>query len=527
VSLPASASHNGHARPGPWWANALISSLAGLFVALLVTAATVAGRDLPMFRALERVGSDIGMAYFWTFRLDEGGLSPNYVFVDVDADTCAAFQPARPKDCARDRPVSAALVVDFVRAMRASGAAVVIVDIAPFAEAADREALRDAAAGPDGPWIIAPAYGRPGPDRAHLTLTGDAARDPTRGLAAGRLRLASFVTATDPESRDGVIRQYAVFTPLDRGAGPQPVPSAPYLAAAYLNPKRAAAADCTYYRVGCAKPPSTPGQGLLPSSDKALMRPVFFTLPSLALLDPTPLPPGSEKDRLSRNRQVFLEMGYRRLSAKSLLDPRDTTPTFRTDRAAFAGHLVVLGSSLPSALDLHLTPLGQMTGSEVILNATRAFAAAQQAPASRPEGGFWPRFQDKAGGALKGSLAMTVVWLAIFFLWSHARAAGRAARFGAGVASVVVFAVGLSLVALSELSDAADNLSRSLATGKQVDVLTPVIALGLEGYVEAIKVLGQSAEQAVSRTLAATLAVTTAIGAFVRRRIMERNNAPP
>jgi hypothetical protein len=437
---------------------------------------------VPPFSALERAGGDLGARMLWVGGFDEN-LSPGYIFVDVDEEACVAHPPPDPGDCRTGKPISAALIARFVRDIRSQGAQIVIVDVSPFEREDDRALLREALVAPDGPWIIFPQDGRPiGPSGA---MRWDPATDLVPQGAAGRLRLASFVALTDADAGDALVRRYASSTPFFTDGGARRiVPSAPALAAMLLEPADAQQADCMYYR-HCSGIPPTAREG--PPAE------IVYSLPSLAMLDAD----APELDDAARSRAIriethFASLGYSRLIASKLLKAGNGQFAFNGQAT---GKVVVFGSSMPSAMDMHATPLGPMTGSEVVINAVRAFSRRQAPPATfeaqAPPG--WAReFVVKAGAAVRGGLAMLPFWFGIHWVLRPPRRRGRRSRTSvvirhAGAAAIFVLGLGVSL--LVALSDAAEELRHSMALGRTVDVLTPVLLLGLEGYVEALKAL--------------------------------------
>jgi hypothetical protein len=484
-----------HARS--WWSKALLTSAAGVVVSVIVAAITVAGLrlDLGPVIALERAGADAGMRLRATFHLDRAQ-APDYVFVDVDETACAAFRRERTDAerlgaCRTGTPMSIELVADFVGAVSRSGASVAIIDLATLQSDADLERLGIALASGSGPPVIVPFPGRAGREGDELIHEAPATWTRTLPSLGARLRLAPFETMTDPAAGDGVIRGYPAFLGVKRGEVVTSEPSAPYLASRLV---RARSADPS---------PAT-------SSDAAADRdafagrlwPIVFTLPSLSLQSPS----HNEADRLRQERDInrWTASHYRRLLASELV----VEGRGRFSASAFPeGAVVVLGSSLPSGLDQHLTPLGLMTGSELILNATRAFAAVPSPEALRPRADLWTDLELKLGSALRGGLLMTGIWLAIFLVWDRVRRRGRALRLAGRAAAGFLFICGLLAVGLLELRDASAELQRSLAAGRHVDILTPIVALGLEGYAEGIRLLTHAIERGLLTLVGSAVAM--------------------
>jgi hypothetical protein len=123
-------------------------------------------------------------------------------------------------------------------------------------------------------------------------------------------------------------------------------------------------------------------------------------------------------------------------------------------------------------------------------------------------------FAAKASGAAKGSAAMLAVWMAIFWVWSQVKARSAAWRALGRVLVTAAFVLGLGALATLEFLDASDNLRDSLGVGRSVDVLTPILMLGLDGYVEGLKVATGAIEHGL---LAGFTAIATATAAACRR----------
>lgn len=471
-----------HGKSLAWWGRALLSSAAGLIVSLFVSLLVVAGirADMSPFIALDRMGGDLGARLLWVGRIDED-IRPGYIFVDVDEQACVALPSDDPRDCKSGKPVSAALVAQFVRDTRDQGARIVIIDVSPFESPEEISILRAALIAPGGSWIIAPVAGRPiGQSGA---LRGSASAELAAGGVEGRLRLASFVALTDPRAGDGLVRLYATSTPYYTDEGTRRiVPSAPALAALLLTPGGEGIADCLFYR-RCTRLRAA-------NRDTPAAR-IVYSLPSLAMLDPD----NPEFDEAARSRAIrietrFADRGYSRLVASKLLKAGRGRFAFSGQAA---GKVVVLGSSLPNAMDMHATPLGPMAGSELVINATRAFERRQifrVNDGEAPPSSWATELRTKATAAFRGALVMLPFWMGIH--WLLRRRKGRRRRSLIALTSVrtgaaALFVAGLCLSVFVELRDAADALRTSMAEGRTVDVLTPILLLGLDGYAEAVK----------------------------------------
>ncbi len=484
-----------------WWVKALVAALAGLLFSLVLSALLSLGssfRVAPLV-AIERSGIDFGMLAHTSFsgRPGPSADGPHYIFVDVDRAACDAFATTE-QGCASGRPVPANLIMAFAEAARGSGASVVLIDVKAPDDADERRRLAEALAAQDGPWVIVPLGIRPRLSVQQMELTaepetllGPGDRAPVR---SGRLLLAPFVTATDAFAADGVIRHYPL---LERVQGLAPggaarwLPSAPFLASSLADPASARGLLCLYYPVpgdGC-----DPATGSVPSAEIAfgqrtdLRNRIFFSLPSLSAASP-------RQQAVYRDRYLGF---YDRIEASALIEGR----AFSWPPELMQGAIVILGSSAPEGHDWHVTPLGPMTGAEILLNAIRAFS--EYAPLSEPSAtasagerfaAAWRGFSKKVGAMATGTLIMLVGWFAIFWIGDCWTAAPRWLR---RMACVLVFLGALTLTAVMELFGGIASLERNAQVAEATDLLTPLLGLGLEGFAEAARTFAHAAEAVV------------------------------
>lgn len=440
----------------------------------------------PPLVVLERFGVDLSMRAYVAFApwLDPAFREPSptsYAFVDIDTAACEAFNDGPALDCRVRNPASPALIADFARALRQTGAKVAIIDVEPPADRAQRLRLETSLASDAGPWIIAPTPGRPNFSVSAVDLLLDSTAEAPVQLARGRLRLAPTATTSDVEAEDGIIRHFPMLAQVEDplAGGVRWLPTAPYLAAALADPQKGPAIDCRFYgRCQAGGPAATPAQvrELALGQDRALRNRIIYTLPTLAV----------ETGR----RAEFLTARYlgqydRYVASRLLVDGRFDIPPGLLD-----GRIVILGSSAPQAYDWHPTPIGAMAGPEIVLNASRAFAAFAPLEEIGAQASAWRKLQRagstfiaKTLSAAKGAVLMTFVWLGIF--WLMARHAGR--RRLVRVIGGLGFVAGLGLMILLEMVDAYSSLRASGQLGQATDVLTPLIALGLEGFAEISK----------------------------------------
>jgi len=491
-----------------WRAKAVVVSVAGLIFSLLLSFAILLGSaiGIPGLASIERAGVDASMRLFVTFpwitdspRFD----SDRYAFIDIDNKTC--YQFSNPADCKEREPVPVAVVSDFLHAAKDAGAKIIIVDVLPDDEDHQKNllsALQNAAQGHDGPWIIGLIPGRP--EYVGDRIVETAELDRLAVHEPSRLRLASAITATDTETFDGIVRRYPILT-FVKAAGSaieRPIPTVPFLAAMLAEPNTARAVDDRFYGTAdkLSTKPSLPPklQNLITlGQDQNAGNRIFYTLPGLSLRrGDAPVSAGVYTGR------------YDRIVASDLL----LKGHFDIPPDTLRGRIVILGSSLQQAEDRHMTPIGPMSGAEVMLNATRAILEFSAIGAQRPDGHlrqFLRQFHERVRAAIIGFVVLLPSWFFIF--WLNARASRNTVwqhTFRTALI-VVVFCGALALALIIEVTWSVSELRRSVETGVETDMLTPIVALGLEGFAEAAKVVSRNVEVAVEWLASAVVAAAT------------------
>jgi CHASE2 domain len=557
-ALAVTEPSSGTPPPASVLRRAAASTLSGVlfagFLASVLVALQVHGWR-PM-RLAEQTGIDIGMWLYanvgwFASAPDAPAANPmRLAFIDVDRGACEAFLDGeRAEACRTDNPVRSALLVDLVRALRAAGAAVVVVDVAPPAAGAvrERQAWRDALVANDGPWVIAPLFARPSDECSDgLSIRGDRRHDIVPTHAAGRLRLASVATRLDAELADGVVRHYPLASRLLlEGEPPRWVPTVPMLAAVLARGGDIAEIDRLWYApldgpstLQCgAAGSAAPSPSGLPSDTRfdaaaagtpAVVR-FFFSLPGLSTMDET---------QRRRVEQRHLPVYERYLASRLLeadcshrLDAQATPQPgcFAVRKPLFEGKVVVIGSSSATALDRAQTPVGPMSGAEIIANATRAFA---EFPALQTPDG-WTMWRSKIGGLLVPAAITFVMWLLICRsgdLLGAREAASAAAgrpvrRWLLGTAretlAVVVFLAATLLAAWLELRNLMQDLAQVRSNAAPVEMLLPLLSMGLEGYAEFAKAVDEKFHRL------ATWGTARAVGLFGRRAVAARDAPTP
>jgi hypothetical protein len=168
------------------------------------------------------------------------------------------------------------------------------------------------------------------------------------------------------------------------------------------------------------------------------------------------------------------------------------------------GSVVVLGSSQDGAGDIHQTPAGLMTGSEIILNAVRTLVEHPSAAAFReePPASVFRVVFDRLVDLLPGFAIMTVTWLGIYFLLSR-KSTSRGGWLVARTGVLVLFLLGLSLSLLVELILMSPSWLSDEPEAAPIDIVTPILALGLEAYADIAKLIVEKIEHYLDLALSA------------------------
>jgi hypothetical protein len=535
----------------PWWLRGLLTAATGYVFSLLLSAFLVV---LAIFQfgpalSIERQGIDLAFRLYTVFPVLFGNTDPRqtrhgYVFLDIDRAACYALSGPQAESCDTQQPVPVAVLAPVVKAVRMScvvGAspavkadrcrppAVVIVDVAPPKSADERSLLRSALTGAFGPWIVAPTESRPGPSVTSVRL--DIGKQIIPGLKADRVRLAPVSTFEDPTADDGLIRHFPIVFEMSQAGESRThfLPAAPFLAAliaeAADNPaaqSNIATVDCRFYNANdraCDKGLNRVIVGrkayalagpndLQHLEEIGLLNRIFFSLPTLA---------GS--DDSTSTADAFRGL-YERYRVSQMLGPDDQV---HIPHHLLDGKIVVIGSSAVSVNDWHATPLGAMPGAEIILNAVRAyaeFAPVEQISSEAPLGvrlhDAWRSFLEKAWAASLVAVFLAFAWMAIAYLTGWGAALLGIRRLLVQLLCGAIFAVGIGLGLWTEIVVHAQALREGARAGRAVDFLTPLFALGLEGYADAAKVILANLEFGLT-------ALSVALASYASRLVRPRH----
>ncbi|UJP06461.1 MAG: CHASE2 domain-containing protein [Nitrosomonas sp.] len=492
--------------------------------------------DYGPIKLLEQFGIDRSMQLY-----SEAAAAPKsyrFAFVDVDKAACKLFLDEKidsDPECRTSKPIPTSLIIDFVRAATESQAALVIIDVTlpEKNEVQDREALQQAletGSNSSNTWIIAPVYDRPSDSENGLTIEGDPRFDIIPTHTKGRILLASAATYTE----HGVIRTYPAASCYAMTEGQRWIPTIPYLAALLIaNPMVAQ----SYYRQNdqsgfvavnaknnCSQlkiPPdffknqSNTIFSAFDPLDTTRIPPIirfFYSLPSLGMLMDE-----SERDQIAM-KHIY---NYQYYEASKLIDAASgcmhkhvdgishSPGCFRSIGDYYQGKIIILGSSRAQAMDHVQTPIGTMSGSELILNATRAFLEFEPLKQSPPLAMLIEKFK----GIGVAMIPMFFAWCLIFLSGPATRVirlklVTQCRRTKSGIFRryrwrmldwmrtlfvIIIFVLGIYTAYIFEVIYLWEQLEQGVAT----DLLLPALALGLQGFAVGAKIISNTFYQIV------------------------------
>lgn len=484
----------------PLWVKlAIIKTVAGLALGL-VTAVILVWLSNRLFPELQEYGEDLGLrvsVYLDRVSGSTGGtLLPksdtdafSYLFLDVDPEfgaarpagavpespseqACAAYAEALRAgrapatgdasggrlSCSSARPLNRRLLAALVTELRARKAKMVVLDVVLAKESGVVDRGEDDA--------LTQVLGAAGSAATPVLFAGPYEMYPPSGPdKTGSVGLVLPVLIED-NAEAGIYSAAALPAPgqpvrrypkcLRQAAlNAAPVPSLPYQAALQLRPAGR----------GCSAPWSDESEGGGNNAPR-----IIFTLPPNPVHLDDLMAPG-------RARWGPYRGHYDRCLAANFWDPY---ASICGQAETYKDKVVVIGVSNPQRRDRHYTPLGDMAGPEVVINAVRSFVA-------------YPEHHDKTLSELlvkKCTIVLwcSVVWFAYFLvrcryfsegalpLNSNLQIAGRAAVVGLCFIGTLVAVVVLALTMSFKTEGPVPSL----------DVMIPVLAIAIDEYVEQV-----------------------------------------
>jgi hypothetical protein len=457
---------------------------------------------------------------------------PGYVFIDLDADTCRAGglrgDPGDP--CGRRSAASPGAAARVANALiEQTGSAkprLIVLDVRLWDSNPDGPVSKDVAqllinaARPGTPPILAASPTSPLSPEESLKLAPGAPNDPRRvfvdwSMVPACIRNSEIRFAPAllwPDAPDGVARRYPLAAnvrvfkvaggPVERTGDPakdcQPpavdanaldaattedgeAATLPYLAALYAGRPDTAREQVRCASVGeawrggtgvCAAladahpktdaghgKPRTPDAAGAPPPDEKLPR-TFFTIGA-------------------QGNEDLEAVGRYSQHAASQVVNKDGV--LLLDRDLFRDRIVVVGYSGAIGMDRHATPIGEMAGAQVILNAIRSFITGTVLGGEPIEKTALRELKMAA----VSSVPFLPFWLGAVFAGRWAAKRPVLVRAGVGVGVFLFFVLTATVSATLTLNVVAWFHARDLAQGKPIDALLPLLVLMLECFVHA------------------------------------------
>jgi hypothetical protein len=419
-----------------------------------------------------------------------------YVFVDIDPAACTAARLG-PR-CLDRAPTEPGLTARIARAVLGAKPRVVILDATLWdidpgrsTPAVDFAALAKAARDDPASPIVAAAPFRPTGAADAGVLEWDLVPAPLRG---GVIRFAPAMLWRAANEPDDVVRSYSPLAQVQAGATSRPVPTLPLLAALYAeaggDAARIRGVDCRYGALIGAPVGRCATLGAAPAADRVLQRAetlypdarLVFTLPPLVS------PAGKSAARAAAQFQNV----YDRYPASQAFSPAGA---LLIDPGQLAGKIVVISTSAPTALDFHSTPLGPMSGAELVLNAVAAMLDRHGWVAAPSVG---QRAVHEAEIIGLASLPFLLFWLGYCWL-AHGLRGRRGAGLVVGLYGGVGFIIAIGAATLLAAAITLESVEHGLANGFAAEFFSPILALSLEGFAEGARWLVDRIESGVDR----------------------------
>ena len=471
------AGHGGHGHDdkAPWLA-AMEHTLTGVLFAWILACLLACAGGVPVLggvlRGLEARGVDTSMRIAQALRPLHIGSeaqtgSPAFVFVDIDSAACQDVLGDKAM-CASRSPATAEVTARAVGAVAAAQPRLIIIDALLWDKDDDTKGdneltgMSQALARSGVPAVaVAPVAPR---DDAQLVLAPQ-----LEPKAVGGVHFAPAVLTVGDDGSD-VMRSYPQRVPVWVNGRCESGPTLPFLASSLLRDGSVPGTEACH-----------PGQA---EEDER----VFYTLPSQ-------VPDIAAHE--TRNRQRDYHAHYVYHAASQLIDFR--TGALRPDASvrALTGAVIVIGTSAAPAGDRHTTPLGIMAGSEVVINATRSFAAeAGLREPSLPE-----KILAEMGTAVICAPVFFVFWFGLAVLvrrvplgekpdggrwskpvlgWRAKIAAVRAIVAGAFVITLCTACAVIIAIGFVKVGGYAQHRMA-------IDIFMPLFAVSLEGFADGSK----------------------------------------
>ena len=435
---------------------------------------------------------------------------PNYVFYDVDLPTCRAF--AKDKvDCLTHNPVNPGVIREFAAYLLTTTAKAIVFDSKFDLDVPEEAALVDELislsiqaegearrANRTSPYVFIPLELRRHSDAEDRSQPSERFESVNRQwfaaewveahrLYQSKVRFAPSIISTDAEASDGKIRNVQEVVSVQADGKSYALLNLPFALSRLQSSTNPRAASHSQQRIIYTLAPlSQIWRGGCDDNSKG----------------PPRIPECDVQDRLvGEYADIYT---YARTGAL-IADGR-----FHYDHAALAGATVFVGSSLPSGEDIHLTPIGVMSGAEILTNASRS--ALQFPGRSEHRGGAGSTAQQAVSDILAKIAAACPaggVFLLAYMLAGIVNANLELVRPKWGRSGIVRYLVTTTIIGSAfkyivlpmEISAAVRELNETANHGAIFDTLTPVLALLSERALETAKSVILGIEHLMEKTV--------------------------
>lgn len=436
-------------RSRGWVIDGFSKGLTGIVAAFAVSflIALLLWLDIGWIKAIEREGRDLTMRTALALHgpvVDQlpkavrGRITP-ITFIDVDEEGCEQLAE-RPAACRSEGVSQESVLAPLGSALAGSGARLIVLDVywpSTLDSGGASGPMMGAWASQPGPKVLAVLPGIPQPGGS---FQPDGQR--ISALSAGRLRFhPSAVWSRADEA--GVIRAYPTTISMARlngSVGPGRIASLTAAAGEALTGRLAVAGEAH----------------------------ILFTLPALSV----PQSEAIANDVIGSWERRVLSLMLRRTADDSLA----------IDVQGLEGHVVVVGSSAPAAQDFRNTPVGPMTGAEIIANSIRSNQVVPAVAALSDGAAFGVKL-----AAIVPAMAIGLLTALAMSYWGRRRPRKLGRRIVRGIVLTGLFLTGLTLSVVASVSLALRDYLQAASQGIQTDLLLPTIAIFAEGFVSGMK----------------------------------------
>jgi CHASE2 domain len=480
-----------------WRQKAILVSIAGfvvsIFTNLLIGLLLEIG-FIPV-NEMRNMGKDFGMQMYvqlkpYITKHKIGG--PSFIFIDIDANLCEEFNDKDNINCKAKNLINGDLGSKLIKWADGSGAKLIIFDNAGNLNNSENKLITATAANTHAT-VIAPISGRVEINNEGPIRYRNPADDVMPQTALGNFRLASFSAYSDDKYQDGklrkVIYEERYFDAFDMQTIKK-IPTVFYYAASIFDGSDNGKVDCYYYYQNCTNASKITQRSYDKNNNELLnlrkAQPIGFSIKSLV---------HQNSDNVTDEMEGS-EIVYTRLVGSDLFKADPSLTQFRPDLAS--GKIVIIGSSAQTGYDNVMTPIGPMAGPEVLINAIRSvYFRIHINHENENDKNKVSEFATIFLSSLKGTFIMAFAWFGIFYIAQIKDKRNIIEEMLLAISVTIIFLLFTAIVLCLEIITLSHEAGSGIYNGDFVDTLTPLILLGSEGYIEAMKWIVEKVEKAL------------------------------